>query len=123
MFSAIRLGLGHYEYYISPSTLIEIEKYLFPLGLFGFWASSLARMSIGGMLLRFEISKAWRVALWILIIIQVGMPIAADIFELLQCRPIRAMWEPVPNAICWSAGKSQSFGYIYSGSSQFDITS
>ncbi|KAL5326362.1 hypothetical protein ACEPPN_004046 [Leptodophora sp. 'Broadleaf-Isolate-01'] len=114
LFKAIDLGLGNPMSTISPVTLVLINKYLFPLGLFAFWASSLARMSIGGMLLRFEISKAWKVILWIAIAIQIAMPIAADIFMLLQCRPIRAMWEPVPDAVCWSPGKSQSFGYIYS---------
>ena len=100
---------------ISSDTLVLILKYFFPLGLFGFWASSLARVSIGGMLLRFDISKAWKVVIWIAVVIQLCMPVAADIFILLQCRPIRAMWEPVPAAVCWSPAKSQIFGYIYSG--------
>lgn len=116
LLTAIRLGLGHHDYYISPAALINIQKCLFPLGLFGFWASSLARISIGSMLLRFEISKTWRVVLWILIAIQFTMAIGSNIFQLVQCRPIRAMWEPVPNAVCWTARQSQSYGYIYSGS-------
>jgi hypothetical protein len=68
------------------------------------------------MLLRFEISRTWRVVLWTLIAIQVAMAIGANIFQLLQCRPIRAMWEPVPGAICWSADTSRIYGYVYSGS-------
>ncbi|KAH8585763.1 hypothetical protein B0O99DRAFT_471099, partial [Bisporella sp. PMI_857] len=31
------------------------------------------------------------------------------------CTDLRAMWEPVPDAVCWTPGTSQSFGYIYSG--------
>ncbi|KAH8684201.1 hypothetical protein BGZ60DRAFT_426605 [Tricladium varicosporioides] len=114
-FSAVHFGLGHYNCYITPNAMVKILKCLFPVGLFGFWASSLARISIGSMLLRFEITYTWRVVLWVLIVIQVAMPIGSDIFQLLQCRPIRAMWETVPDAVCWSARKSQSYGYIYSG--------
>ncbi|RYP43873.1 hypothetical protein DL768_009606 [Monosporascus sp. mg162] len=66
---AIHFGLGLYDYYLSPADLIKIMKCLSTLGFIAFWASSLARFA---------------------------MAIGADIFQLLQCRPIRAMWEPVP---------------------------
>ncbi|KAF1973061.1 hypothetical protein BU23DRAFT_641448, partial [Bimuria novae-zelandiae CBS 107.79] len=111
---AIGLGLGRYEYYLSPSTMVTILKHLFALGFAGFWASSLARISIGSMLLRFEISNIWRVVLWILILIQLCLPLTLIVFALLQCHPIRAMWEHVPDAVCWSPRTTQSFGYIYS---------
>ncbi|OAL53548.1 hypothetical protein IQ07DRAFT_313514 [Pyrenochaeta sp. DS3sAY3a] len=113
LLGTIDLGVSGYDEYISPATRITIGKLFFGLGLSAFWASSLARISIGCMLLRFPISKAWRTTLWILLALQVVMPIGANIFALLQCRPIRALWEPVPNAVCWSAGVSQSYGYIY----------
>ncbi|KAH7386424.1 hypothetical protein BKA64DRAFT_645984 [Cadophora sp. MPI-SDFR-AT-0126] len=114
LFKAIDLGYGYPMSTISPATLVLINKYFFTLGLFAFWASSLARISIGTMLLRFEISKAWKVIVWIAIAIQIAMPIGANIFMLLQCRPIRAFWDLVPDAVCWPPRKSQSFGYIYS---------
>ena len=98
-----------------------IMKLFFPLGLVSFWASSLARISIGSMLLSFPISKAWRMKLRVLIVIQIGMPIGANIFQLLQCRPMRAMWEQVPDSVCWSAQVLQSYGYVYAGSFPFDI--
>ncbi|KAH7060783.1 hypothetical protein B0J12DRAFT_545183, partial [Macrophomina phaseolina] len=111
---AIRLGVGRYDYYISQSALPTIQKCLFALGISAFWASSLARMSIGSMLLRFDISKTWRVVLWILIFIQFVLPVAANVFQLLQCRPIRSWWDKVPGAVCWSPRTSQSYSYIYS---------
>ncbi|RYP89952.1 hypothetical protein DL770_003910 [Monosporascus sp. CRB-9-2] len=95
---AIHFGLGRYDYYLSPADFVKIMKCLSALGFIAFWASSLARVAIGGMLLRFSISKAWRIVIWALILIQFAMAIGADIFQLLQCRPIRAMWEPVPDA-------------------------
>ncbi|PVI04471.1 hypothetical protein DM02DRAFT_493476, partial [Periconia macrospinosa] len=114
LFTAISLGFGHYEYYLSPDAMSKILKHLFAMGFAGFWASSLARVSIGSMLLHFEISKTWRAVLRILIFTQLCLPIALDVGALLQCRPIRAMWEHVPNAVCWSPQKSQSYGYIIS---------
>lgn len=69
------------------------------------------------MLLRFPISKAWKRTLWILLAIQLIMPIGANIFALLQCRPVRALWEFVPTAVCWSDKISQIYGYIYAGMS------
>ncbi|KAF1952266.1 hypothetical protein CC80DRAFT_572899 [Byssothecium circinans] len=119
LFAAIRLGLGNYEYPLSPGTMVTILKHLFALGFAGFWASSLARISIGIMLLRFGISKTWRVVLWILIFIQLCLPITLIVFALLQCRPIRAMWEHVPDAVCWSPRKTQSYGYVYAAIGMF----
>lgn len=118
---AVRFGFGRFDSYISQAALIKILKCFFPLGLVAFWASSLARISIGSMLLRFQISNTWQVVLWILIFIQVTMAIGADVFQLTQCRPIRALWEPVPDAVCWSAEKSRSYSYVYAGLLSTDI--
>ncbi|KAF2191599.1 hypothetical protein K469DRAFT_557880, partial [Zopfia rhizophila CBS 207.26] len=85
---AISLGFGHYEYYLSPDTMVKILKHLFALGFSG-----------GAQDLIFT---------------QLCLPIALAVFALLQCRPIRAMWEHVPDAVCWSPRKTQSYGYIYS---------
>ncbi|KAH7071846.1 hypothetical protein BKA63DRAFT_604815 [Paraphoma chrysanthemicola] len=115
LFRTIQLGVSGYDEYIAPDNMITIGKLFFGLGLVGFWASSLARMSIGCMLLYFPVSKAWKVTLVVLIAIQAIMPLGANIFTLLQCRPIRAQWEPVPGAVCWSVNVSQIYGYVYAG--------
>ncbi|KAF1972601.1 hypothetical protein BU23DRAFT_467336, partial [Bimuria novae-zelandiae CBS 107.79] len=112
---AISLGFGRPEYYLVPDTMVRIHKHLYALGFLGYWASALARMSIGFMLLRFEASKTWRVVLKILIFTQLCLPISLDVIALVQCRPIRAMWEYVPDAVCWSLPRMQTYGYINSG--------
>jgi hypothetical protein len=73
------------------------------------------------MLLRFEASKTWRVVLKILIFTQLCLPISLDVIALVQCRPIRAMWEYVPDAVCWSLPRMQTYGYINSGKFAIDI--
>jgi hypothetical protein len=112
---AIKNGYGRYGYYLTANATETILKALFPLGIFGFYVSSLARMSIGSMLLRFEISKVWRVFLWVMIMLQLALAVGSTIFQLLQCRPISAMWKVVPGAVCWSVKTSQSFSQIYAG--------
>ncbi|KAH8706973.1 hypothetical protein GQ44DRAFT_493994 [Phaeosphaeriaceae sp. PMI808] len=109
----IGLGASGYDEYISTAARIKIGKLSFVMGMVSFWASSLSRISIGCMLLSFPISKAWKITLWVLLAIQVVMPIGANIFTLLQCRPVRASWEPVSGAVCWSNQVSQIYGYIY----------
>ncbi|KAH7345825.1 hypothetical protein BKA66DRAFT_378395, partial [Pyrenochaeta sp. MPI-SDFR-AT-0127] len=113
--ASIAFGFGRYESYLSADIMVKILKCFYVLGLMGFWASSLARVSIGTMLLRFEISRLSRVAVWILISLQFIMATGATIFALVQCRPIRATWEQVPGSVCWSIRVPQIYGYIFSG--------
>ncbi|PVI01585.1 hypothetical protein DM02DRAFT_500019, partial [Periconia macrospinosa] len=113
--AAMRYSYGRHSYYVSSADQTKIIKRIFITGFLGWWASSLARISIGTMLLRFQISNTWRVVLWILISIQLGMVLTANICQLLLCSPIRANWEYVPNAVCWPPIKTQIFSYVYSG--------
>jgi hypothetical protein len=82
MMMAIHFGFGRYNYYLSPPDLVKILKCFFPLGLLSFWASSLARIAIGGMLLCFPASKTWRIVLWALVVVQ---------FAVHSLRPILAI--------------------------------
>ncbi|KAM5353201.1 hypothetical protein ACJZ2D_016904 [Fusarium nematophilum] len=111
--ASIAFGFGHYESYLSADAMVKILKCFYVLGLMGFWASTLARISIGTMVLRFEISRPSRAGVWILIAIQVIMAIGATVFALANCRPIRAAWEQVPEAVCWPARVSQIYGYVF----------
>ncbi|PVI01417.1 hypothetical protein DM02DRAFT_467816, partial [Periconia macrospinosa] len=113
--AAISLGFGRYQYYLSPGAMPKIMKHFFVLGFGGFWASALARMSIGSMLLRFEISNNWRVVVKILIFIQLCLPTSHTIMALIRCRPIRAFWEPVPGGVCLSNHRTVIYGYTASG--------
>jgi hypothetical protein len=61
-------------------------------------------------LLRFPVSKAWKITLWILIAIQVVMPIGANIFALLQCRPVRAQWSPCRMQFVGRLGSPKAMG-------------
>ncbi|KAH8724008.1 hypothetical protein GQ44DRAFT_295781 [Phaeosphaeriaceae sp. PMI808] len=77
--ASIAFGFGRHESYLSVDIMVKILKCFYVLG---FWVSSLARISIGTILLRFEISRLSRVAVLILISIQFIMAIGVTIFAL-----------------------------------------
>jgi hypothetical protein len=108
---AISYGFGRYSYYIPDAAQIKILKCIFVVALFGSLAAPLARVSIGAMLLRFQISTTRKMVTWVLIIIQLALAIGSGLVMFLQCRPIRAFWEPVPDGVCWSNKNSQIYGY------------
>ncbi|KAH8706880.1 hypothetical protein GQ44DRAFT_777700 [Phaeosphaeriaceae sp. PMI808] len=115
LFMAISVGFGRDKYYLSPGALRTIFINFFALGFAGFWASSLARMSIGSMLLRLEVSNNWRVVLKVLTLAQLFLPMSFTFVALFRCRPIRAMWEHVDGGVCWSGHRSRTYGFINSG--------
>jgi hypothetical protein len=84
---------------------------MFVVATFGSLAAPITRMSIGIMLLRFQLSTARKIVLWVFIIVQLAVATGSGLVMLLQCRPIRAFWEPVPGGVCWSSKSSQIFGY------------
>jgi len=64
---------------------------------------------------QFDRSVLWRVTLWAAIGFQVAVAFSADLTLLLSCQPIRAMWDDVPNATCWTSQQVALTNYIFSG--------
>ncbi|KAH7111881.1 hypothetical protein B0J11DRAFT_413640, partial [Dendryphion nanum] len=46
--------------------------------------------------------------------IQIATMVGVNICQLVQCRPIRAMWELVPGAECWTSKQMVIYGDVYS---------
>ena len=81
------------------------------------WASSLVRISVAFMLLRIKNMGLWRAGLWASIIIQVAIASGRTLFELLKCRPLRAVWYPgLPGSTCVAVEKVQKVIIATSGS-------
>lgn len=57
----------------------------------------------------------WKVALWFTIGLQVVTLFASEAFQLLECRPLRRMWEEVPDAQCVSPQDAWVVGYLFVG--------
>jgi hypothetical protein len=100
--AAITEGLGRHNYYVTPGEKVDMFRLLFGVNIFGPWVTSLARISVALMLLQFDSSVVWRVTLWAAIGFQVAVAFSSDVTILLSCHPIRAMWDDVPNATCWT---------------------
>ncbi|KAM5358814.1 hypothetical protein ACJZ2D_014955 [Fusarium nematophilum] len=112
--AAVAFGLGRHSVFISREESTSILRCLYAIAVAGLWASALARISIAYLLLTLSTCHAGaRVIIWSMTLLQVGALLVTEIMTLLQCRPIRAMWEDVPGAQCQSIKTMQVGGYLY----------
>ncbi|KAJ9419944.1 hypothetical protein FOXG_15610 [Fusarium oxysporum f. sp. lycopersici 4287] len=117
--AAVANGFGRHNEYISPASSIAILKCLFGVMITGLWASTFARLSIACLLHSFSMSRSWKMALWFIMGFQIVALAASETFQLLECRPVRAMWEPVVDAKCMPTQKVWVIGYVFVGASMF----
>ncbi|KAH6949453.1 hypothetical protein DER45DRAFT_580327 [Fusarium avenaceum] len=115
--AAVANGFGRHNDYISPENTISILKCLFGVIMTGLWVSTFARLSIACLLHSFSTSKSWKMLLWFIMGFQIVTLAASEIFQLLECRPVRAMWEPVDDAECMPMQKVWVIGYVFVGAS------
>jgi hypothetical protein len=115
MVAAIREGFGRHNYYVTVEGSAGIFRYVFYDEILGSWASCLARVSVALMLLEFHISIPWRVFLWIAILFQLGVAFSSNLCLFIQCRSLRAMWDMVPDATCWTSQQTQIYAYTFAG--------
>lgn len=109
-------GLGRHSVFVSPEDGASILRYLFAIAIVGLWASALARISVVYLLLTLSTCRGGaRVILWSMCALQVGALVVVETMTLVQCRPIQAIWEDVPDAQCVSIKTMQAGGYLYTG--------
>ncbi|KAH6953925.1 hypothetical protein BKA56DRAFT_681699 [Ilyonectria sp. MPI-CAGE-AT-0026] len=112
--AAVAFGLGRHSVFVSPENSTSILRCLYAIAIAGLWASALARISIAYLLLTLSTCRTGaRVIIWSMTVLQVGALIVTEVLTLLQCRPIRAIWEHVPDAQCQSIKVMQVGGYLY----------
>lgn len=97
---AVAQGYGRPRYLLSPDDREAIGRTTFAVYIIALWASAFARISVSCLLLHITLERGWKVVLWVNIVIQCLALGACDIVQLVQCRPIRAMWAVVPDARC-----------------------
>jgi hypothetical protein len=113
--ASVASGLGRHNYDVSPDQGVKTLRYVYVVILMSTLVPALTRISVGCLLLKFASTKVWRVIIWFTIIIQAACLIGTEIFQLLQCRPIKAHWEEVPDARCFSAQLIWICGYVTIG--------
>ena len=95
-----RYGVGRYEYYVSPEAKSHAMHYFFGLNQVAPWASTLIRISVAFMLLRFNPARLWQIIFRAIIVFQILATLSFNISAFCQCSPIRANWDIVPDAKC-----------------------
>ncbi|KAH6973929.1 hypothetical protein EDB80DRAFT_900468 [Ilyonectria destructans] len=99
--AAVTSGLGRHSFFISPEDGASILRCLFAVAVVGLWASAMARISIAYLLLTLSTCcRSARVIIWSMTLLQIGALIVTEAITLLQCRPIKAIWEVIPDAEC-----------------------
>jgi hypothetical protein len=115
---AVARGFGRPVYFLTPDDQEVIGVSTYIVFIVALWASCFARISVACLLLKFTQSRAWRVVLWAAIAFQVALLVGCDVIELLQCRPIRAIWAVVPDAQCMETEHVWAMAYVFIGKCQ-----
>ncbi|KAM5341192.1 hypothetical protein ACJ41O_015301 [Fusarium nematophilum] len=121
--ASVTSGLGRHIYDVSPEQGVKTLRYVYVVVMLSALVPALARISVGCLLLKFALTKAWRAIIWFTIGIQAACAIGTEIVQLIQCRPINAHWEEVPDARCFSPQQIWISGYATIGVALFgDLT-
>jgi hypothetical protein len=113
--AAVANGFGHHSYYLTTEDKETIGRCIFGVFLVGWWASCFGRVSVACVLLPLTTSLPWKIILWANIGSQLVLLTWAEIFELIQCQPLRAVWETVPDAKCFSTEEMWQAAYASIG--------
>lgn len=108
-----RYGVGRHNYYISHDDQIKAQHLLYASTLPWCLSMMFIKISIACMLLRIRHTKPWLIFLWTMIAVQIASALASLIFQLLECIPLAAVWDPEkhPDATC--AKPQAIFASIY----------
>ncbi|OCL14332.1 hypothetical protein AOQ84DRAFT_264172, partial [Glonium stellatum] len=118
---SIAHGVGRHNFYVDPTDQAIAQHWLFASQVPWAIAMMLTKISIACMLLRIKRSKAWLAFLYAMIAIQIASGIASIVFQLLQCIPLRALWDPsVSGARCTKA--ESAYASIYANAAISIIT-
>jgi hypothetical protein len=108
---AVSRGFGRPMYLLSANDTEVIGISTFIVFVIGYWASTFARVSVALLLISITQQKIWRGVLWSIIVFNMVLLVGVNIFELFQCRPIRAIWAEVPGAKCFPPETVWNLGY------------
>ncbi|MCJ1328445.1 hypothetical protein MMC10_005122 [Thelotrema lepadinum] len=106
-------GGGRHLYYLSqdPVHASQILKLNWISQPFAIMSLGLGKISVAFLMLRLigGFVKARRIFLWIIIILTFIFSVVCCVLTFVQCTPTRALWEPVPGAVCWDPATQDDF--------------
>jgi len=114
----IHYGLGRHIYMVPPQNAVPFLRWIFVLQTFTFWTIAFAKASIAYMIMRIMgPERTWRKRImWLNIGIFFIITIITSIFQLVNCRPIKANWDHSdPTAKCWPLKINANWAIVISG--------
>ena len=112
-------GGARHLYYLKPDQIIEVLKYNFLSQPFGAMASMSGKCSVAFLVLRLiGPNTFWRKwCLYVNVGVYTVITVISIIVTFVQCRPSRALWEPVAGAKCWDPKISADITIFQAGTS------
>ncbi|KAK3377634.1 hypothetical protein B0H63DRAFT_417196 [Podospora didyma] len=112
--AAVSHGFGHPPQYLSKEATNAIGELTFVVFVVALWASCFGRISVACLLLQFTQHAWWRAVLWATVAFQMVALVGCSIVELIQCRPIRAAWDPeIAGAQCFALEDIWANAYVF----------
>jgi hypothetical protein len=111
-------GLGRHVYYIPPQNYEPFLKWVFILQSFTFFTLAFAKGSLVLLIVRLMGPEGiWRKRLlWAHMLFFFIITILSTIFDLVACKPLKAMWIPdLPGASCWPLAVNKNWAIAISG--------
>jgi hypothetical protein len=96
--ATVARGYGRHMVYLSPKQIMHVNKYQFYSFILWAFILPFVKISIACLLFRLKRNTLrWRIFLFSMSAIQLGVAIASATFTLSLVRPIRAWWDPTGN--------------------------
>ena len=103
---AVSEGFGRRVQYLSQQQRESIGLHTIIVFIVALWTSAFARISWALLLLQFTASTTWRVLLKCMVGFDLVILVINETIVLTQCRPMRAMWDVVPDAQCFTVSQT-----------------
>lgn len=118
MAAAASYGVGRHDRFVTPANKTQALRFVFTYEVTGIWAGALLRVSVALILISLHRAKIWHAILWCAVFVQLAAALGTTVCLFIQCRPLRAMWDVVPDARCWAPPRLHIYGFVYTGKYQ-----
>jgi hypothetical protein len=112
-FSSIRYGTGKHQHSLDVNSINHVLHFVFFFYDMYVWGLVMIKTSLAFMLFRFHQERAWRIALYAMLVVQVLVACASTITNYLRCTPLSAAWNlSVSRDHCFDADTIRVWTYV-----------
>ena len=91
--ASLAAGFGRHIQFLTYPEIVEILRIIFFVKLFGTAGVTLARLSIALQLLPLSMARAWKAALWGIVVLEVASLFALILYKFLRVHPVSVNWD------------------------------